>query len=175
MTESQSITIRIPKDLLFLIEQKAIALGGKGKRTETIISLLRKGLALPNNTSVDNAARLETFEQKLTALESNFNILSSKVNKPKDCQLTNKEFLERLAPVPTVIKKQLTTAQFTKLLRDKDKGNYRWTSENLYKYQNELTKDSWHEINDVKFKYMGVKKFPNKKNNTHYWLACWAA
>jgi len=74
--DSTSVTVRIPNNILDLIDTKANDFGIKGKRSETIINLLKKALDLPvpifalgvEKTDNTESQKVLELEQKIKAL-----------------------------------------------------------------------------------------------------------
>jgi len=60
--DSTSVTLRIPNDVLVLIEGKVAQLSGKGKRSEVIINLLRKALGQPVSEAFSSLEKVEKLE-----------------------------------------------------------------------------------------------------------------
>ena len=70
MNSSKPITIRVPEDILEIIDGKAEGLGGKGNRTEVMLNLIRKALDLPLPVISESIERTEKLEKRMEAVET---------------------------------------------------------------------------------------------------------
>ncbi len=190
MNSSKPITIRVPEDILEIIDDKAEALGGKGNRTEVMLNLIRKALDLPIPVISESIERTEKLEKRMEAVETEVQKIwgiiedirqksteSDKEEETEDISqkteiITVKESDEPLQlelNSPTMTKKErvIGSSELMSILRDKA-SHKKWNGTNLRPYRTGKKQEHWHEFGDFRFKFKGIK--PNSKNQKDKYL-----
>ena len=191
MNSSKPITIRVPEDILEVIDDKAEALGGKGNRTEVMLNLIRKALDLPIPVISESIERTEKLEKRMEAVETEVQKIlgiiedirqktteSDKEEKTENISqkteiVTVKESDEPLQlelNSPTMTKKErvIGSSELMSILRDKA-PHKKWNGTNLRPYRTGKNKDSWHEFNGFKFKLKGLVPDSEGRRDKYLW------
>ncbi len=174
---SDPVTIRVPHDLLEIIDKKASALGGRRNRTETMLNLIRKALDLPIPTISQSIEKTEKLEQRLVSVESQLKelqkelvrIRQSNTKNDKGKKVESQEPLQlEISPNNKVEEgKTIGSGELMKILRVKA-PHKKWKTFELRPYRMGEKSQKWHEFNSFKFKFKGVN--PNSKNNKDKYL-----
>lgn len=175
MTEQTTpVTIRIPNNLINLIDEKAIALGSR-KRTVVILELLKQALEVPTAPTWHENEKLEALEARINALETNWNLFLAETTRlgkealgfPEDysSQLTIEDAFAQIG-VSNYEEKLLETKELVALLKEKNSGLSGYTLDHL---RVSKKKSEWQEDSGIKFKYKEAKRKEGRQNKTHYW------
>ena len=176
---SDPVTIRVPHDLLEIIDKKASALGGKRNRTETMLNLIRKALDLPIPTISQSIEKTEKLEQRLISVESQLkelqkelvSIRQSNTKNDKEKKVESQEPLQlEISPNNKVEESKIIgSGELMEILKIKDPIK-EWKTTDLKPYREGKKSKEWYQVGDFKFKFKGVN--PKSRNNrTRYlWL-----
>ncbi len=189
MNSSKPITIRVPEDILEIIDDKAEALGGKGNRTEVMLNLIRKALDLPIPVISESIERTEKLEKRMEAVETEVQKIwgiiedirqksteSNKEEKTEDVSqkteiiTVNDEPLQLKLNSPTMTKKErvIGSSELMSILRDKA-PHKKWNGTNLRPYRTGKNKDIWHEFSGFKFKLFGLVPDNEARRDKYLW------
>lgn len=192
---SKPVTIRVPQDLLDMIDKRVSELGSKGNRTEVILNSIRRSFDLPIPTISQSIEKAEKLDKRLSLLEKEVNDFKSlkkeleelrnEVSLVRQSQTKNDEKIETvsepLEPLQLEIKNEheeiessnyeiIASGELMKILKEKA-PNKTWKSSYLRPYREDKKAEEWHEFGDFKFKYKGIDTQSKRANKLHLWLA----
>ena len=191
MNSSKPITIRVPEDILEIIDDKASALGGKGNRTEVMLNLIRKALDLPLPVISDSIERTEKLEKRMEAVETEVqrilelienirqeNTTSDKKEKIDNVPVKTANSVKKKLNEPLQLELQSTIKEKEEriigsseliLILKKKAPEKKWNGTNLRPYRTGKNKDIWHEFSGFKFKLKGLVPNSEARRDKYLW------